>query len=195
MVSPIMMRLFCSAEVQTQHKWVEPRLPRCTPYLCTPSMQMYRSMRMMSFRKTRREILLDSFGIAMAPAFLPWRTRADTQLPKEYVETSHALIDALRETIELDLSGASELEVRRRAEPAKDLVKKFINNWSDAVVVRDETSCQEIRAAVQELGKFYSQNGQRKRLTDSVATSLLGHLDAAKGSLPEREEKKNLLPF
>ena len=52
------------------------------------------------------------------------------ELPKDFVQLAYDLIDALRDAIEADLSGAPEREVRRKADPAKDLVKRFINSWS-----------------------------------------------------------------
>lgn len=148
----------------------------------------------------RREIIHDIHAMGMF-AMLQWvlpvearSVEGNLELPRDYVNTVHDLIDALRDSIEVDLSGASEVEIRRKAEPAKDAVKKFINRWSDAALVKDETSCQEIRVALQELGEFYQSNGQRTRLTERVAASILAHLDKADATLPERAPKK-MFPF
>ena len=115
-------------------------------------------------------------------------------LPNDFVDTAYDLIDALKESIEVDLSGAPEREVRRKAEPAKDLVKRYINTWSGASAIADTTACKEIRLAVQELGEFYRVQGQRKRMTKEVADSILNHLSVAESALPEKKEK-SIFPF
>lgn len=115
------------------------------------------------------------------------------ELPKDFVKLAHDLIDALRESIETDLSGAPEREVRRKAEPAKDLVKRFINTWGGSSAISETTACSEIRAAVQELGEFYRTKGQRAGMTSEVAKRILDHLDEAEKALPEIEEKRNFL--
>lgn len=75
-----------------------------------------------------------------------------------YVENARMLVNALSESIELEGSGASELEVgpeflgvhlqifdsdllavpqvRRKADPVKDLVKEFIGTWRDNKLVQ-----------------------------------------------------------
>ena len=115
------------------------------------------------------------------------------ELPKDFVELAYDLIDALRDAIEADLSGAPEREVRRKADPAKDLVKRFINSWSGSSAIADTTACSEIRAAVQELGEFYRINGQRAGMTNEFAERILGHLTEAEKALPEKPQKKSLL--
>ena len=115
------------------------------------------------------------------------------ELPKDFVQLAYDLIDALRDAIEADLSGAPEREVRRKADPAKDLVKRFINSWSGSSAIADMTACSEIRAAVQELGEFYRINGQRAGMTKDFAERILGHLTEAEKALPEKPQKKSLL--
>jgi len=115
------------------------------------------------------------------------------ELPKDFVELAYDLIEALRDAIEADLSGAPEREVRRKADPAKDLVKRFINSWSGSSAISDTTACSEIRAAVQELGEFYRINGQRAGMTNEFAGRILGHLTEAEKALPEKPQKKSLL--
>jgi len=117
-----------------------------------------------------------------------------SELPSDFVDLAYDLIDALRDSIDADLSGSPEREVRRKAEPAKDLVKRYINTWSGASAIADSTACQEIRTAVQELGEFYRSNGQRQRMTEGVATSILKHLETAEASLPEKKEM-SIFPF
>ena len=117
-----------------------------------------------------------------------------SELPRDFVDLAYDLIDALRDSIDADLSGSPEREVRRKAEPAKDLVKRYINTWSGASAIADATACREIRIAVQELGEFYRSNGQRQRMTDSVAASILKHLETAQNALPEKKEK-SIFPF
>jgi hypothetical protein len=115
------------------------------------------------------------------------------ELPKDFVQLAYDLIEALRDAIDADLSGAPEREVRRKADPAKDLVKRFINSWSGSSAIADTTACSEIRAAVQELGEFYRINGQRAGMTNEFAERILGHLTEAEKALPERPQKKSLL--
>jgi len=147
--------------------------------------------------KNRRECILKTVVSAMSIVSYGscYSSQAQVELPEEYVKTAHGLIDSLRDSIEADLSGLPEREVRRKAEPAKDFVKKFISTWSDAAVLKDEDSCQEIRVAVQELGDFYRMNGQRNRLSQDVADSILSHLEKAEMALPELAAKKGLFEF
>lgn len=134
-------------------------------------------------------VVLDGRSVAVAA-----ETENRVTLPKDFVATAYDLIDALRESIDLDVSGAPEREVRRKAEPAKDLVKRFINNYSDAPVISLDPSCREIRFAVQELGEFYRVKGQRQRMDAETSASILRHLEEAEKSLPERPEK-SIFPF
>jgi hypothetical protein len=145
---------------------------------------------------SRRECILKTLSVVSIVSLGSCcSSKAQIELPEDYVKTAHGLIDSLRDSIEADLSGLPEREVRRKAEPAKDFVKKFISIWSDAAVLKDEDSCQEIRAAVQELGDFYRMNGQRNRLNQVVADSILSHLEKAEMALPELPAKKNIFPF
>lgn len=146
--------------------------------------------------RSRRECILKTLSVVSIVSFGScYSSQAQIELPEDYVKTAHGLIDSLRDSIEADLSGLPEREVRRKAEPAKDFVKKFISIWSDAAVLKDEDSCQEIRVAVQELGDFYRMNGQRNRLNQDVADSILSHLEKAEMALPELPAKKNIFPF
>lgn len=135
-------------------------------------------------------LVLTSFGARASSA----DSIDPAELPRDFVNLAYDLIDALRDSIDADLSGAPEREVRRKADPAKDLVKRYINTWSGASAIADSTACQEIRTAVQELGEFYRVNGQRQRMTDSVAASILKHLETAESALPEKKEK-SIFPF
>ena len=145
---------------------------------------------------SRRECILKTLSVVSIVSFGScYSSQAQIELPEDYVKTAHGLIDSLRDSIEADLSGLPEREVRRKAEPAKDFVKKFISTWSDAAVLKDEDSCQEIRVAVQELGDFYRMNGQRNRLNQDVADSILSHLEKAEMALPELPAKQNIFPF
>jgi len=142
--------------------------------------------------RNRRECILKTLiGVVSIVSYGScYSSQAQIELPEDYVKTAHGLIDSLRDSIEADLSGLPEREVRRKAEPAKDFVKKFISIWSDAAVLKDEDSCQEIRVAVQELGDFYRMNGQRNRLSQDVADFILSHLEKAEMALPELPAKK-----
>lgn len=147
----------------------------------------------------RRESFWLALVLASAGLFRTRGARASldmdpSELPRDFVDLAYDLIDALRDSIDADLSGAPEREVRRKADPAKDLVKRYINTWSGASAIADATPCKEIRFAVQELGEFYRTNGQRQRMTDDVAKSILQHLEIAEDALPEKREK-SIFPF
>jgi hypothetical protein len=135
-------------------------------------------------------------GAALLPlAARPRPAVAVTELPRGYTDTARSLVDALRDSIDADLSGAPEREVRRKADPAKDLVRRFVGEWRDAAVVRDEESYVQLSAAIQELGQFYAGQGQRARLSERVGLAVLARLEAAEGALPPPPERKSLLPF
>jgi hypothetical protein len=63
----------------------------------------------------------------------------------EYEELAASLVKTLRESVSADLTGADEREVRRKADPAKPLVKRFMTQWQGAAVVREEESYRELR--------------------------------------------------
>lgn len=128
----------------------------------------------------------------MAVALHPPAAQAD--LPKGYTDTARSLVDALRDSIDADLAGAPEREVRRKADPAKDLVRKFMGDWRGAAVVSEDESYRQLTAAIQELGQFYMQRGQRARLDEAVGQALLTRLEAADAALPPAPEKKRF-PF
>ena len=108
---------------------------------------------------------------------------------------ARSLVEALRDAVYSDLSGAPEREVRRKADPAKDLVRQFMTRWRDEREVAGEESYTELTAAIRQLGEFYLKNGQRARLSEEVGQALLAKLDAAEAALPPPPEKKSLLPF
>ena len=120
---------------------------------------------------------------------------ADTALPQAYENTARSLVEALRDAIDADLAGSPEREVRRKADPAKDLVRQFMTRWRDAPVVRDDESYRQLTAAIQQLGAYYMASGQRARLSEAVGQELLGKLEAAEAALPPPPEKKSLFPF
>lgn len=86
-------------------------------------------------------------------------------------------------------------QVRRAADPAKSLVRQFLTRWKGNGLVEGEESYRQLSAAIQLLGTFYQQNGQRTRLTGEVGQAVLDRLDAAEAALPMREDKVLPLPF
>jgi hypothetical protein len=120
---------------------------------------------------------------------------ADIDLPRGYLDTARSLVEALRDAVDTDLSGAPEREVRRKADPAKDLVRQFMTKWKDVPLVRDDVSYTQLTEAIKELGEFYIKNGQRSRLPENVGQALLARLEAAENALPPETEKKNIFPF
>jgi hypothetical protein len=116
-------------------------------------------------------------------------------LPQSYQQNARDLIGTLRDSIYGDLDGLPEREVRRRADPAKDLVKQILTRWGNSKLINDDPSYTQLVAAIQELGEFYKANGQRARIDAAIAESILAKLDAAEAALPPAPEKKSLLPF
>lgn len=116
-------------------------------------------------------------------------------LPQGYQTNARDLIETLRNSIYGDLDGLPEREVRRRADPAKDLVKQMLTRWGNSKIINNDASYVQLIAAIQELGDFYKANGQRVRIGEGVAESVLAKLDAAEAALPPAPEKKSLLPF
>lgn len=136
-------------------------------------------------------------AVPLATCCTPARAASDSAsaLPTAYENTARSLVEALRDSIDADLSGAPEREVRRKADPAKDLVRQFMTRWRDAPIVRDDESYRQLMAAIQELGQYYMAQGQRARLTTDVGKGLLDRLDAAEAALPPAPENKPLFPF
>lgn len=130
---------------------------------------------------------LDEELAAQLPSGLPQAP----ELPRAYTQTVKQLSKALKDAIEAESNGAKEFEVRRKADPAKDLAKQFMRKWQDNPVVAGQAHHDEMRSALQELGLFYQKNGPRIRLSPEAAAAILGHLDAAEAALPP--EKKGLL--
>lgn len=150
----------------------------------------------------RRDLLI---GAVLTPIVVatglvaPFRATAAAdvvvQLPKGYLDTARSLVIALRDAVDTDLSGAEEREVRRKADPAKELVREFMTKWKDAPLVKDDVSYTQLTGAIKDLGEFYMKNGQRSRLSESVGQALLTRLDAAENALPASTEKKSIFPF
>lgn len=115
------------------------------------------------------------------------------ELPKAYSRTMHKLVDALRASIEAEADGAKEAEVRRKADPAKELVREFVGKWQDNPAVAGDPSHDEMRGVLSELGRFYQSAGPRSRLSAEVKGRVLQRLAAVEAALPEQE--KSLLGF
>jgi hypothetical protein len=111
-------------------------------------------------------------------------TLTEDQLPKGYQDLSSRLVKALREAIETDMGDASEREVRRRADGAKGLVREWIGNWRDSPLVTSSASHRELTGTIQDLGQYYTKNGQRARMSTVAGNALLKRLDAAAVTLP-----------
>ncbi|CAL5229111.1 g12374 [Coccomyxa viridis] len=116
----------------------------------------------------------------------PSSASADTaqKLPKGYEDFAGKLIGALQEAIEADLSDMEERQVRRKADPAKNLVKGWIQDWKERSDLEQEISHRELSGVIRQLGDFYRKQGVRSRLPRSVGEDLLAKLSAAQNSLP-----------
>ncbi|DBB04117.1 hypothetical protein WJX77_006144 [Trebouxia sp. C0004] len=112
------------------------------------------------------------------------------RLPPGYEDLTRRLVNALQDSISADINGASENEVRRKADPAKGLVKDWVSKWRDDRSVRGSVSHDQLSAMLQQLGSYYQKNGSRSRMSKDVGGSLLNKLKAAEASLPPVETKK-----
>ncbi|DBB07647.1 TPA: hypothetical protein ACH3X3_009082 [Trebouxia sp. C0006] len=112
------------------------------------------------------------------------------RLPPGYEDLTRRLVNALQDSISADINGASENEVRRKADPAKGLVKDWVSKWRDDRSVRGSVSHDQLSAMLQQLGSYYQKNGSRSRMSKDVGGSLLDKLKAAEASLPPVETKK-----
>ena len=101
----------------------------------------------------------------------------------EYIDDSLKLVRAIRETIELEASGAKEFDVRRKADPAKEDIQRWIRTWRDSRPVLGEPSYAAISGALRELGRFYQANGSRAQLSGEVRDIVLGELQRAETAL------------
>ncbi|GLC42054.1 hypothetical protein PLESTM_001281000 [Pleodorina starrii] len=133
-------------------------------------------------------LALVSGTFALGPR--PSSADEETKLPKEYRQLVKRLSEGLSESIEAEASGASEAEVRRKADPAKDTVREFVRKWRDNPRVSSDITHAELKEALAELGEFYLAYGQRTKLTPPVRESVLRHLSAARAALPGEPEKK-----
>ncbi|GBF98266.1 hypothetical protein Rsub_10929 [Raphidocelis subcapitata] len=122
---------------------------------------------------------------------LPGGPPASAELPRAYQQTVKQLARALREALDTEAAGAKEFEVRRKADPAKDLAKQFMRRWQDDPRVAGDATHDEMKLALSELGGFYQKNGPRSRLTEEAAAGVRAHLDAVEAALPP--EAKGIL--
>ncbi|GMH43124.1 hypothetical protein BSKO_11046 [Bryopsis sp. KO-2023] len=129
----------------------------------------------------RRGVLLGS-GLAMGAVAAFPALAGKPPVPKAYYEFVDKLTTQLIETIDLEASGASEIEVRRKADDAKNLVREFVLSWRGDIRVSKEASYKEIAEALTELGNFYMKNGQRMKLPSDLSAEIRGHLEAAKAA-------------
>eukprot|EP00803_Ostreobium_quekettii_P004319 evm.model.scf_1518.5 EVM.evm.TU.scf_1518.5 scf_1518:34645-36883(+) len=132
-------------------------------------------------RICRRLFLVAVAGLTAMPA--AGEARAAGQ--EGYEKTARELVKVLVESIELEESGAPEAEVRRAADPSKQLVKDFLSASLDSETISKEASYKEISVALKELGQFYLKAGQRSRLPADLAAEIKTHLLAAQDALPK----------
>ncbi|GAX81881.1 hypothetical protein CEUSTIGMA_g9309.t1 [Chlamydomonas eustigma] len=105
------------------------------------------------------------------------------ELPKAYRTVSEKIIKSLRDSVAAENSGASENEVRRKADPAKENVREFMSKWKDNPKVSWHPSHDEFVSAITDLGQFYQKAGPRARMTEGIKEVLLAHMDAAAATL------------
>ena len=57
-----------------------------------------------------------------------------------YVESVRDVVSALSDTILFEAGGASEREVRRKADPAKASIERFLRDWKGSPLVSSQPS-------------------------------------------------------
>ena len=85
------------------------------------------------------------------------------------------------------------LQVRKKADGAKDPVRQFISKWKDNDAVQKSPALTETREAIEELGQYYMRRGTRVALDRATADSIVKHLDRAEAALPAEEAKSGFL--
>ena len=141
---------------------------------------------------TRRQVLRGAAGWAAGLAAAAGRAGAEAPppLPRGYVKLTGELAGVLRETIELEASGATEAEVRKARDPAKALIKDYLGNYGRNPAVAGSPSYKDLSGALADLGKFYAKNGQRTPLPVDVRDSILAQIAAAEEELRALEGAK-----
>ncbi|KAK9832962.1 hypothetical protein WJX74_003012 [Apatococcus lobatus] len=109
--------------------------------------------------------------------------QASESIPPGYTSNASRLVGALQAAIELDIKGASEKEVRRKADEAKMSIRDFVSSWRSTKVVQSDPSYLQITGTLQDLAQFYQKNGQRARITADQGQKMLDKLKLAKSSL------------
>mmetsp|Transcript_31270 Transcript_31270/g.68320 ORF Transcript_31270/g.68320 Transcript_31270/m.68320 type:complete len:211 (+) Transcript_31270:3-635(+) len=144
--------------------------------------------------QTRRELFAKTAAAAAVLCAFPPQAQAGLDLdflvggttdgpPKGYIKLAKELVKNLRTSLEVEASGAKELKVRAKADPAKENIQTFIREWKGRPEVSSEISYQEITGALRILGEFYAANGQRAKLPQDVIDSVLDKLAAAQIAL------------
>jgi hypothetical protein len=123
----------------------------------------------------------------------PSPSTTTTTVPRGYRNTVEGLIASVRDALDADDRGAQERDVRRRADPARERVREFVGKWRDSPLVSGTVYHEEVKAAIAELGAFYSKAGPRAAVTREVRASVLSHLETAEKALPPAE--KSILGF
>ena len=91
------------------------------------------------------------------------------------------------------VASAARVQVRRRADNAREPVREFLTRWkSDSRVIGSRTY-GEMSGTLSDLGQYYMKRGQRSAIDRETADKLLARLDVAEGGLPEEEARQGLL--
>eukprot|EP01025_Chloroclados_australasicus_P033412 TRINITY_DN3408_c0_g1_i5.p2 TRINITY_DN3408_c0_g1~~TRINITY_DN3408_c0_g1_i5.p2 ORF type:complete len:191 (+),score=11.28 TRINITY_DN3408_c0_g1_i5:66-638(+) len=142
-----------------------------------------RQQRLCKRRQFVATTLIGTVGICKFAKAGIFGDAVESRLPKGYLDTTTKLVSNLKESIETELGGAEEREVRRKADSAKEQVREFVSKWRDDPRVKADASYVNVTGALQELGQFYMKYGQRSRLSESVANSVIQQLNSAELAL------------
>lgn len=86
----------------------------------------------------------------------------------------------------------SVIQVRKAAEKAKEPIREFIGKWKLDRRVQGDYIFTETSQALEELGQYYLNRGQRASLDTATANNILRRLRSAEVKLPEKEHNKFL---
>lgn len=85
------------------------------------------------------------------------------------------------------------LQVRRKADNARDPVREFIGKWKKDLRVQNSPTYRELSGALSDLGQYYMERGQRAAVDKRTASRIMARLENAEAALPAEEPKEGFL--
>ena len=106
--------------------------------------------------------------------------------PKGYDKLAKEIAKTIKETIELEASGATESEIRKSGDPVKGMYRELLTKYDSDSRVNRDASYVSLTDAFLELGNFYRANGPKARLTKPVQESVLEKLRVVEDTLEQQ---------